>query len=95
MEKVYDDVTGLLSVSYQSVMTWDLLHQHMPICLLAVGLKLIKSSVLVRARKMTSGLPKPPRPPFSLTIAKTKDETEACYDIRIEGKRLPLFGISV
>ena len=25
------------------------------------------------------------RPPYSIIVAKTKDEIEACYDIRIEG----------
>ena len=26
------------------------------------------------------------RPPYEIKVAKTKDEIEACYDIRIEGK---------
>ena len=28
---------------------------------------------------------KPERPPYEVKIAKTRDEVEACFDIRVEG----------
>lgn len=31
---------------------------------------------------------KPTRPPFEVKVAETRDEVEACFDIRVEGQSM-------
>jgi hypothetical protein len=35
---------------------------------------------------------KPERPAYEVKIAKTRDEVEACFDIRVEGRSYPIPG---